>query len=144
MYLVQPDELHDQGDIIKKIEILAPSSNEPVCALEPKSARVIVLSHGCEIDKADSSTLLVAPVVRLSADDGGLIGLIRKGRVRNYFHLAPDGAMSEEAAVDWRLVQVVRKSPVTSNRSGQQYVCTLDADAKAAMAESLLQFLFRS
>lgn len=82
MYVVQPDELLDQGDIIKKVEILAPSSNEPACALKPMLARFIVLSHGCEIDKADTSTLLVAPVVRLSVDDRGLIGLIRKGRVR--------------------------------------------------------------
>lgn len=88
MYLVQPDEVLDQGDIIKKVVILAPASNEPTCALEPMLARVIVLSHGCEIDKADSSTLLVAPVVRLSVDDRGLTGLIRKGRVRNCFHLA--------------------------------------------------------
>ncbi len=51
--------------------------------------------------------------------------------------------MADEGAVDWRLIQVVRKSMVVFNRSGSHYVCTLDVDTKAAMGESLMQFLFR-
>ncbi len=81
MHVVQPAELLDQGDIIKKVDIFVPSSSEPDCELKQHPARIVVLSHGCEIDELESSTLLVAPVVRLSASDSGLAGLIRKGRV---------------------------------------------------------------
>jgi len=143
----------DQGDIIRHIVVIrkALGTQQDPPNFEQVRSHVLVLSHGCEIDKPDkpgnveyrADSVLVARVVRLSQIPSGVQGQVRKLTVRSAFYLPKEDPLPEEAYVDWRSIQPVDKAVLVAARATDQYVCTLGGDLFMAAKEKLWEFFFR-
>ncbi len=134
----------DQGDLIRKVVVYRKAPATFDVQPELLFSNVIVLSHGCDIDKARFDSVLVARVIRLSAiPDQGLAGNLRRNRVYEAFYLEPSGPLAEEAYIDWRTIQAVDKPSILASRSSERYIGTLDEELMLAASEGLWRFLFR-
>jgi hypothetical protein len=67
---------------------------------EGTRSTVMVLSHGCEIDKPKRAACIVARITRFAEVDKSLHGYIRKGDVANALYLPTDPALGGEAYAD--------------------------------------------
>lgn len=147
-YAVSPAGELDQGDLIRRVTLFRKA---PVAREESPDlliSHVMVLSHGCEIDKPSkpelgSDTVIVVRLVRLSAVPQGLQRDARAQRVRNLFFLPMADGMPEEAVVDWRTIQPVDKAQILEARGTDRYICTVSGDLLDAARERLWEFLFR-
>jgi hypothetical protein len=112
----RPEELA-QGDVFESIEFFRPKGGT---YKDTQWASGIILSHSCDFTKfrsdeqsdranLDMFPMLVAPVVSISAiGDEGTAGHAKKGRVRRYFHLPVEAALSDEDHfVDFDFMQPV-------------------------------------
>ena len=125
-YKVDLDGELDQGDIIRQVTVthkLPEGSGE---APQTLVSNVVVLSHGCDIDKPKSDTVLVARAIRISALPAvGLAGEIRKNRVHHALYLPAEGPVREDVYVDWRSIQPVDKAELLRARSTERYIATI-------------------
>ncbi len=146
-YLVAPDEALSQGDIIRRV-VVSRKLPDDEATTNTAPSRVIVLSHGCEIDKPIkpgtlTDTVLVARVFRKADSPQGTWGNVTRRRVPNTFYLPIGPGQEEEAYVDWRSIQPVDKTVILAARHAGSYVCTLEGDLLEAMKDGLWGFLFR-
>ena len=146
-YLVAPDEALSQGDIIRRV-VVSRKLPDDEATTNTAPSRVIVLSHGCEIDKSIkpgtlTDTVLVARVFPKTAIPQGTWGNVARYRVPNTFYLPIGPGHEEEAFVDWRSIQPVDKASILAHRHAGNYVCTLEGDLLDAMKDGLWDFLFR-
>lgn len=143
-YIVHPDDELDQGDLIRRIVVTAKA---PITLEEPPAlltSNVVVLSHGCDIDKARFDSVLVARVIRLSAiPDRGMAGNVRRNRVYEAFYLPAVGPVAEDVYIDWRTIQAVDKQVLLEARPSARYIASLDSEFLAAASDGLWRFFFR-
>ena len=134
----------DQGDLIRRIVVSRKTPLEVTDTAELLVSHVCVLSHGCDIDKVKSDSVLVARIIRLSAlPDQRMAGHIRRNRVYEAFFLPAAGPVSEDAYIDWRSIQAVDKQALLTARQSDKYIASLDEETLAAASEGLWRFLFR-
>jgi hypothetical protein len=143
-YRVDAEGELDQGDIIRRVTV---THKLPADSAEPPQilvSNVVVLSHGCDIDKPKSDTVLVARAIRISAlPAGGLGGEIRKNRVHHALYLPAEGPVREDVYIDWRSIQPVDKLGLLNARATERYIGTVTGDLLDALADGLWGFFFR-
>lgn len=148
-YEVRPGQPLDQGDILRHVWTARKVSASPDEPIERSQTVVIVMSHGCDIDKPSNTakrtdTVLVACVLPFHTVSKGIQGDIRRKRVVNSFFLPKGDFLPEDCFIDWRSIQPVDKAPLLAARQEDAYVCTVTGDFLAALGEHYWGFLFRS
>lgn len=148
-YEVRPGQPLDQGDILRHVWTARKVPASPDEPIERSQIPVIVMSHGCDIDKPVNTakrtdTVLVACVLPFHSVSKGVQGDISRNRVVNAFFLPQGDYLPEDCFIDWRTIQPVDKGPLLAARKEEAYVCTVTGDLLAAMGEHYWGFLFRS
>ena len=100
---VAPSDPLSQGDIFANVRCVEPA-NPP----SEKLRTVVVLSHGCEIDKQDSTSCYTAAVRLFKRERDDIREAIRSGRTANTIYLPRNDALNGEGFVDRRLFYRVR------------------------------------
>ena len=144
-YLVRNEGELDQGDLIRRIVVCRKPPIELGDPTEVLVSNVCVLSHGCDIDKPRSDSVLVARLIRLSAiPDSGMAGNVRRNRAYEAYFLEAAGPLAEDAYIDWRTIQAVDKQAMLAARRSDRYIGSLDEETLAAASDGLWRFFFRS
>ena len=100
---------------------------------------LMLITHGCEIDKAGVDVLLVCRVRELSQLDGGLPGDVRSGRVRSAMYLGQVGPLAESFA-DFRYMHRVLRSDLTTARAAGSCVASMTVDGRLSLQTHLYRF----
>lgn len=139
------DELLSQGDILRHVHVIQYSPGTEEQSLTTQTASVIVLSQGCEIDKAikHNTTVLVALVIDLNSMPKGNQGFVRKNKVLSLFYLPQEPPFPIEGYIDFRTIQPVAANGLKVARLSDRYVCTVSNELLKAASERLWDFFFR-
>lgn len=98
---------------------------------------IVVLSHGCDIDKSD--TVLVSKVVSSQDTPRDLLGNLRAGRVWHGLYL--DGS-SEPGWANLRTIQPVEKAILLSRLNSRLH--SMCEEGRQALAAKVYQYLTRT
>jgi hypothetical protein len=128
-----------QGDLFDGIQI-----SESLTGGKKKEARyrVIVLSHGCEIDKRDNHTCLCARIVALDNRPPTYVEALRIGDVANAMYLAPIAGWGE-AYVDFRFIFRVHRSQFQEAAGSPSRVASMSEAGQFALQIALFAFFGR-
>ncbi len=130
-----PGDQLDQGDVFAEIEV----SDHDGRGAGRANKTVMLLSHGCEIDKPDLPTLLCALVGDIRSINVSRAGDLRAGRVINAMHLPAEVSGLPEGYVDFRSIYRVPRSIIQASiASGRRLVCMTELGRNALGA-----FLYR-
>lgn len=124
-----------QGDVFLGINIHERLSNEP---MRTSSRPLLLLSHGCEIDKTNVDVFLVCVIRLLTELSDGQPNQVRTGQIRSAMYLE-DVPQVGEAFADFRYFFRVLRSEIEAGRQGGRCVASMTPDSRVA----LQVFLFR-
>jgi len=104
---------------------------------------VIVLSHGCDIDKKDTNAILCAQTRPLAKQKPQFADAIRRGDVINAMYLPQIGILAE-SYVDFRLTHRVSKVELEKAMHSGRRIASLSADGQMALHVYLFRFFTRT
>ena len=148
-YAVLPVNLEeplDQGDILRRIIVVKNPTGVENTPVETTTSNVIVLSQGCEIDKAikRSGTALVACVFNIDNLPKGDQGNVRKNIVLSLFHLPLEPPLPIECYIDWRTIQPISVHALVEARADvSRYICTVQGELIKTAKERFWDSFFR-
>lgn len=100
---------------------------------------LLLISHGCEVDKATIDVLLVARIRSLLELSGGLQGDVKRAAVRSAMHL-PAVSSLPEGFVDFRyMLRALREDLDRADREGRR-VASMTVDGRLALQVYLYRF----
>ena len=138
MYLGKPRAILSQGDIFTKVSLIDSASPKS----PPREFDAITLSHNCEIEKPNSSTVLVCAIRPITQLDEGNRGHLRRGRLYNAMLLEFCASLSE-SFIDFRFIFRVNK--MFLNECAQQglKIASLTDEAQLALGNFFYTFIIR-
>lgn len=141
MFLPSLREGLSQGDVIDRVTVLEPVGK----GSGSHTARVVVLSHDCEMVKPDEERARYVLVVemRTPADAGpSNWGHIKAGRVWNALYI-PAGSGVPEGYVDLGRVHRVAKAALETACADGRRLASMDDDGREALIYALASYLLR-
>jgi hypothetical protein len=147
LYRPTPRASLSQGDILREIR----------CAelTEPEGRifkTMVVLSHGCEIDKKDNTACIMAKVKSLADDRPHFQDAVRAGHVANLMHL-PEHPALPEGYVDLRFMYRVTFKQIGATTfgadgerllvPGDNRILSLSKEGQEVLQGSIAQFFLR-
>ncbi len=103
---------------------------------------LLLLSHGCEIDKNGADVLLVARIREVTELSAGNQGYLRLGRVRNAMLLTDLPAFNESFADFGYTFRVLRSELDRADGDGRR-VASMSVDGRIALQVFLYRFYAR-
>lgn len=124
LYAHSPWDLLSQGDVLSDMEITETFGQKS----RTNSYTVIVLSHGCEIDKRDASVAICGRVKPLSGERSArFIEALREGNVAHAMYL-PESSTLAESYVNFRdIYRVALDDARRAIAEGRRRLCLSDA-----------------
>ena len=119
---VAPSDPLSQGDIFANVRCVEPA-NPP----SEKLRTVVVLSHGCEIDKQDSTSCYTAAVRLFKRERDDIREAIRSGRTANTIYLPRNDALNGEGLLIFAYSIGCAMRTSTQNRFRRRSVWSVQA-----------------